>query len=426
MSNSVTRRGVNAGIGAALISPALAGTPAFAKDAAPIKIGFGMALTGPLAPNGQQALLGSQIWAEEINAKGGLLGRKVQLIHYDDQSNPSTIPGIYTKLLDIDKADIVISGYATNMVGPAIPIVMQKNKLFVSLFALDANATFKYPRYFSFIPTGGPDPKATLTEGFFQVAAAQNPKPQTMALAGDDAEFSHNAMEGARTNAKKYGFKIVYDRTYPPNTTDYSPVVRAIQAANADLVVICSYPLSSVGIVQSANELGLKPKMFGGGMVGLQVTVFKSKLKGKLNGIVNYDNWVPSAKLMKPAAAFFKKYQARAPKLGIDPLGYYLGGWGYARMQLLEQAITATKSIDDGKLASYFSKSAFNTIMIDDLRFGKNGEWVKARQLQVQYHGITDAANLETWRGMSYQTVLSPPDEVTGKAIYPYEKALKA
>jgi len=426
MNKHLTRRDVNTAIGAALISPALSTVPASAQGAAPIKIGFGMALSGPLAPNGQQALLGSQIWAEEVNAKGGLLGRQVQLVHYDDQSNPSTIPGIYTKLLDVDKVDLVISGYATNMVAPAIPVVMQKSKLFVSLFALDANAEFKYPKYFSMIPTGGPNPKQVFTEPFFEVAAAQSPKPQTLALAGDDAEFSHNAMEGARANAKKHGFKIVYDQTYPPATTDFSAIVRAIQAANPDLVVICSYPLSSVGITLSANELGLKPKMFGGGMVGLQATVFKEKLKSKLNGIVNYENWVPSAKLMAPAAAFFKKYQARAPGLGIDPLGYYLGGWGYARMQLLEQAIAATKSVDDSKLASYFGQNPFNTIMIDGLRFGKNGEWAKARQLEVQYHGITDAANLDTWRGMSYQTVLAPPDEVTGKIVYPYADALKA
>jgi branched-chain amino acid transport system substrate-binding protein len=425
MSKHITRRNVNAGIGAALVAPALSTVPATAQGAGPIKIGYGMALTGPLAPNGQQAQLGSEIWAEEINAKGGLLGRQVQLVHYDDQSNPATIPGIYTKLLDVDKVDLMLSGYATNMVAPAIPVVMQKSKLFIGLFALDANAEFKYPKYFSFIPTAGSDPKATLTEGFFQVAAAQNPKPQTVALAGDDAEFSHNAMAGARTNAQKYGFKIIYDKNYPPNTTDYSPIVRAIQAANADLVVICSYPLSSVGITLSANELGLKPKMFGGGMVGLQATVFKNKLKGKLNGIVNYENWVPSAKLMAPAADFFKKYQARAPGLGIDPLGYYLGGWGYARLQLLADAINGAKSINDDKLADYMRGHTFDTIMIDGIKFGKNGEWVNARQLQVQYHDITDAANLDTWRGMSYQTVLTPAEDATGKVIYPYANALK-
>src|SRR3984885_5280149 len=184
MSHRITRRGVNAGIGAALLSPALIRTPAFAEGD-PIKIGFSMALTGPLAANGKQALLGAKIWQEEINAKGGLLGRQVQLVNYDDQSNPSTVPGIYTKLLDVDKVDLIVSGYATNMVAPAIPIVMQKNKTFISLFGLDANAEFKYPRYFSFIPTAGPNPKQTITEGFFQVAAAQNPKPQTIAIASE-------------------------------------------------------------------------------------------------------------------------------------------------------------------------------------------------------------------------------------------------
>jgi branched-chain amino acid transport system substrate-binding protein len=423
MSYRITRRGVNAGIGAALISPALARTPAFAQVAGPIKIGFSMALTGPLAANGKQALLGAQIWQEQVNAKGGLLGRQIQLVNYDDQSNPATVPGIYTKLLDVDKVDLIISGYATNMVAPAIPIAMQRGKVFIGLFALDANSEFHYPKYFSMLPSG-PTPKESFTEGFFQVAAAQTPKPQTIAIAAEDADFSHNAADGARTNVKKYGFKTVYDKTYPPNTTDFSPIVRAIQAADPDLVVFCSYPLSSVGLALSASELGLKPKMMGGAMVGLQATVFKNKLKSKLNGIVNYETWVPSPKLMAPAADFFKTYQSRATGLGIDPLGYYLGGWGYAYFQVLQQAIEGTKSINDNKLADYMRSHAFNTIMASDIKFGKNGEWTKSGMLQVQYHGITDAADLDTWRGMSYQTVLTPAEEKTGSVIYPYAKAL--
>jgi len=423
MSQHITRRVVNAGIGAALVSPALAATPAFAQGGGePIKIGFSMALTGPLAANGKQALLGAKIWQDEVNAKGGLLGRQVQLVNYDDQSNPGTVPGIYTKLLDVDKVDLVVSGYATNMVAPAIPVVMQKNKTFIGLFALAANSEFHYPRYFSMLPSG-PTPKESFTEGFFQVAAAQTPKPLTVAIPAEDAEFSRNAAEGAHTNAKKYGFNIVYDRTYPPNTTDFSPIIRAIQAANPDLVVVCSYPLSSVGIVLAANELGLKPKMMGGAMVGLQATVFKSKLKSKLNGIVNYETWVPSPKLVAPAAGFFKSYQDRAQAEGVDPLGYYLGGWGYAYFQVLQQAVEGAKSIDDAKLADYMRSHDFKTIMAD-VKFGKDGEWTKSGMLQVQYHGITDDANLDTWRGMSYQTVLTPEDEKTGSVIYPYEKAL--
>jgi branched-chain amino acid transport system substrate-binding protein len=408
---------------AALVFAASFAGPAQAQAPAgePIKIGFSMSLTGPLAANGKQALLGAKIWEEETNAKGGLLGRPVKLVNYDDQSNPSNVPAIYTKLLDVDKVDLVVSAYATNMVAPAMPVVMQKGKTFISLFALDVNSEFKYDKYFSMLPTGQ-DTKPSFTEGFFQTAMAQNPKPTTVALAAEDAEFSRNACEGARENIKKYGLKTVYDKTFPPGTTDFSPIIRALQSANADLVVVCSYPLSSVGIVLAANELGLKPKMFGGAMVGLQATVFKDKLKSKLNGIVNYETWVPSDKMMAPAAAFFKTYQERAKAEGVDPLGYYLGGWGYAYFQVLGDAITGAKSINDDKLAEYLRAHEFKTIMAD-VKFGKNGEWTKSGMMQVQYHGLTDAANLETWRGMGYQTVLTPPEFKTGDVIYPYEKA---
>jgi branched-chain amino acid transport system substrate-binding protein len=419
----VTRRGVAAGVSAAVVAAGLAVAPAFvsAQSNEPIRIGFSMAVTGPLAPNGKQALLGAKIWEEEINAKGGLLGRKVELVNYDDQSKPDAVPGIYTKLLDVDKVDLVMGPYGTNLNAPAMPIVMQKGKVFIGFFALDINAEFHYPKYFSMLSTG-PKPREAFTEGFFQVAAAQNPKPQTLALASEDAEFARNACEGARNNAKTYGFNVIYDKTFPPGTTDFSPVVRALQATNADLVVFCSYPLSSVGIVQSANELGLNPKMLGGAMVGLQATVFKDRLKSKLNGIVNYETWVPSPKMMAPAAAFFKIYQERAKAAGVDPLGYYLGGWGYADFQLIGQAIEGAKSINDDKLADYLRTHEFKTIM-GDISFGKNGEWTKSQFMQVQYHNITDAADLETWRGMSYQTVVAPDDFKTGNVIYPYDKA---
>src|SRR5258707_6736052 len=200
-----------AGFAAGLLATAAFNAPASAQSGEPIKIGLSMSLTGPLAANGKQALLGAKIWEEEINAKGGLLGRPVKLITYDDQSNPSTVPGIYTKLLEVDKVDLVVSGYATNMVAPAMPVVMQKGKTFVSLFALDVNAEFKYPKYFSMIPTG-PDTKPSFTTGFFEVAAAQNPKPQTVALTAEDAEFSRNACEGARENINKLGLNTVYDK----------------------------------------------------------------------------------------------------------------------------------------------------------------------------------------------------------------------
>jgi len=261
------------------LTPAKAQAPS--KE--PVKIGFSMSLTGPLSPNGKQALLGMKIWEEEINAKGGLLGRPVKLVYYDDQSNPSTVPGIYTKLLDVDKVDLVLGPYATAQAAPAMPVIMQKGKVFIILFGLAVNSEFNYPKYFAMIPSG-PETKPSFTKGFFDVAAQQNPKPQTVALVAADQEFSRNACEGARENAKAAGLRVVYDKTYPPTTTDFSPIVRAIQATNPDIVSVCSYPLDSVGMVKAVNEIGFKPKMIGGAMVGLQATVFKTHLGPLLNG----------------------------------------------------------------------------------------------------------------------------------------------
>ena len=353
-----------AGAAAVLAAGAMFTVAGHAQTKEPIKIGFSMAQTGPLGPNGKQALLGMKIWEEETNAKGGLLGRPVKLVTYDDQSNPSTVPGIYTKLLDVDKVDLVVGGYATNMVAPAMPVIIQKKKTFISLFALDVNAQFKYPKYFSVLPTG-PKTKPSFTEGFYQVAMQQNPKPTTVALTYEDAEFSQNACEGARENAKTFGLKIVYDKSFPFNSPDVSPIVRALQAANPDLVIVCSYPLSSVNMVQAVKEANYKPKMIGGAMVGLQATVFKNKLGPKLNGIVNYETWVPSEKMMAPAAAFFKKYQEQAKAAGVDPLGYYLGGWGYAYINMLGEAVAATKSVNDDKIADWLRKTTHKTIMGD-------------------------------------------------------------
>ncbi|MDT3684851.1 MAG: amino acid ABC transporter substrate-binding protein [Pseudorhodoplanes sp.] len=398
-----------------------AGTAAQAQSGEPIKIGFSMALTGPLAANGKQALLGMKIWEEQINKKGGLLGRPVKLVFYDDQSMPSTVPGIYTKLLDVDKVDLVLGPYATAMAAPAMPVIMQKGKVFIILFGLAVNTEFKYPKFFAMIPSG-PNTKPSFTEGFFDVAAAQKPKPTTVALVAADQEFSRNACEGARVNAKKHGFKIVYDRTYPPSTTDFTPIIRAIQAANPEVVTICSYPLDSVGMVRAVNEVGFKPKMIGGAMVGLQATVFKQQLGPLLNGFINYETWVPSKQMLTPdAQAFLKEYQSRAKAEGVDPLGYYLGTWGYAYIELLGKAIEATKSIDDNKIAEYLRNNTVNTIM-GGMKFGKDGEWAQSGMLQVQYHGIK-SGDLEQFRGMDTQTVLTPDRFKTGNVIYPFEKA---
>jgi branched-chain amino acid transport system substrate-binding protein len=412
---SIDRRRVTRALAATALA-ALAPVPARAAD--PIKIGFSMSLTGGLSGGGKSVILAFELWKEDVNAKGGLLGRPVELIYYDDQSQPAQVPGIYSKLLDVDKVDLVVSSYATNQIAPAMPIVMQRNLLFMALFGTGVNDTFNYDKYFQILPNGR-ETRLAPSFGFLETAMTMEPKPQTIALVAADAEYAQNVIGGARESVKRLGLKVVYDRSYPPSTVDYTPIVRAIQATNPDVVFVASYPPDSVGIVRASNEIGLKPKMFGGGMIGLAFSPIKQQLGPLLNGIVAYDVYQPEPTMDFPGIKdFLKRYQARAPAAGVDPLGYYLPPYSYAEMQILAQAVNAVGSLDQAKLAAYIHATKFTTV-VGDVKFADNGEWEKSRVLFVQYQNIV-GNDIEQFRQPGKVVILYPPEYRSGKFIYPY------
>jgi branched-chain amino acid transport system substrate-binding protein len=386
----------------------------------PIKIGFSMALTGGLAGAGKAALIAMEIWRDDINKKGGLLGRPVEFVYYDDATQPAKVPPIYTKLINVDKVDLVVSGYGTNLTVPAMPIVMRNKLAFPSLFALAANDEFHYDRYFQIMPAG-PEPKLDWSRGFFELALQQKPRPKTVAIVCADAEFALNAAAGARANAKKLGFKVVYDKSYPPSTTDFTPIVRAIQAASPDIVYVGSYPPDSVGMVKAANEVGLKAKLFGGGMVGLQYAGIQKNLGPLLDNIVNYDFWVPEPTLKFPGIEeFLAKYEEAAKGKGVDPFGHYLPPFAYAYLQILGQAVEATKSLDSAKLAKYMHGRTHDTV-VGKVKFGSNGEWAKSRVLMVQFRDVKPN-DLEQFKHAGKRIVLYPKEFKSGDIVYPYKK----
>jgi branched-chain amino acid transport system substrate-binding protein len=410
---------------AALAAAPIAFAPTASSQAAiaaePITIGFAEALTGSLAVVGKSGLLAAQVWAEDVNAEGGLLGRPVKLIYYDHQSNPANVPGIYTKLLDVDHVDLVISPYATNMTAPAMPIAMAHQKVFISVFCLAVNSEFHYPRYFAMLPTG-PDPMHAFSQGYFDLAMSETPKPRTIAIVAADAEFSRNASSGARDNAKAAGLRIVYDGTYPPTTTDYTPIVRAVRATNPDLVYVASYPADTAGMLRAVHEVGLDARLFGGNLVGLQTTALKTQLGSLLNGVVVNENWIPAPALQFPGVMdFLARYQAKAPVEGVDPLGWFLPPYAYARLQVLAQAVTATGSLDDAKLADYLHANSFNTF-VGTIAFGDAGEWTKSRIIWTQFRGIT-GHDLAQFKDPATEVVLLPSEYKSGDLVYPYASA---
>jgi branched-chain amino acid transport system substrate-binding protein len=393
--------------------------PASAAD--PVKVGFSMAMTGAVAQNGKQLLIALQLWRDDVNANGGLLGRPVELVYYDDQSNPSNVPGIYTKLISVDKIDLLLGPYATNMAAAAMPVIVENNKVTITMLAVSVNRHFDYSKYFSMQPLG-PDGVKAFSKGFFDLAAAQIPKPQTVAILSADAEFAKTSADGARENATAGGFKIIYDKSYPPPTTDFAPTVRAMQAANPDVVFVAAYPPDTVGIVRAANEIGLTPKMFGGTMIGLLITPIKTQLGPILDGLVIMESFVQAPTFNFPGVAdVLKRYRAVAAGEKIDQLGYGFVPFGYAAGQVLAQAVEGTKSLDQNKLADYMHSHKFATI-VGDIEYGKDGEWTEARTVFTQFQKVVPN-NFEQFADGKVQPVLWPPQYKTGDLIYPYAAA---
>jgi branched-chain amino acid transport system substrate-binding protein len=387
----------------------------------PIRIGYCLSLSGPLASNGKTARLTHQIWQQDVNRKGGLLGRQIEMVCIDDETNPKLVPDIYKRLLDDEKVDLLIGGYGDNSVAPAMPLVMERNRYLVALMALAVNASFGYANYFVMIPTG-PQPTEALTEGFFSLAAGQTPKPESMAILAADAPFSKGPVAGAKAHADKHGFRLVSEDRYPLSATDLGPFIRSLKPVNPDILFLCSYLNDSVGLLRAIDEVGLAPKMVGGAMIGPQNGAIKAQLGPLLNGLVNYEYWLPVPKMMYPGVGeMIAKYQSLAQSAGADPLGYYVAPQAYAQMQIVEQAVAGTGSLDDAKLAQFTRDSSFKTV-VGDVKFGKGGGWSEARVLQVQYQNI-EGADLSEFKDARTQAVVWPSSLASGALIYPYAQA---
>ena len=309
--------------GAALAATAgIPGGRAFAQ-AGPVKIGMSMPQTGSLGAGGQAALVALRLWVDDVNQRGGLLGRKVEFIVYDDQTNPANVPGIYTKLLDVDRVDLLIAPYGTVPTAPIMPLVKQRGLLLMGNFSFQVNAKVQHDMWFNNSPWND---AASWSDGFMK--NGQKVGAKTIAILAADQEFAQNLANGARELAKKAGVKSVYDQNYPPTTTDFSSLIRSIRAARPDMVFVMSYPNDSVAIVRAVNEIGVgsQVQVFGGGMVGLQFTPIMTSLGSLLNGITNYNSYVPGMKY-PGIDDFLKRYAERAFSNGVitSPVLYSSG-----------------------------------------------------------------------------------------------------
>jgi len=387
----------------------------------PIKIGMSMAQTGGLAGGGKASLLGIEVWRDDVNAKGGLLGRKVELVVYDDKSSASETPAIYSKLLDVDKVDILFAPYATVPTAPLMPLVKQRGMLLMGNFSFQVNSKVGHDMWFNNAPWGPADSWASSFLDLGQKAGGK-----TIALLAADQEFAQNLAKTARDVAKTRNMAVVFDQSYPPNTVEFSSILRALKAAKPDIVYVASYPPDSAGILRAVNEIGIgdNVKIFGGGMVGLQFGAVMESLGSLLNGVVNYNTWLPEPSMYHEGTkAFFETYTKRAVEAKIDPLGYYLAPFGYASGQMIEQAIKAVGSLDQKALAKYLREKEHKTI-VGPIAFAADGERKETGTLQAQFRGVVDK-NIQQFRSSGKQVILFPAKLKSGDLITPFEAARK-
>ena len=380
---------------------------------APIKIGTSMALSGPLASGGRQSQLSLQMWAEDVNARGGLLGRKVEIVAYDDQGNPAQSPGIFSKLVDLDKVDLLIAPYGTVPAAAIMPSAKERRLLVIGHIGYQINSKAKHDMWFNNSPWSDAE---SWVGGYFRLGTQAGVKK--VAFLAADQEFSQNILAGAKTLSKSSGFETVYEQSYPPTTVDFSAMIRAIRAAAPDMVFVASYPADSTAIIRAVNEIGVgsSVKLFGGAMVGLQYASVMQTLGSQLNGVVNYHTYAPERTMAFPGIRdFLDRFSKRASGANVETLGYYVAPFAYASAQILERAVTATKSLKHDVLADYLRKHEVSTI-VGPIRWGPDGEWANPRVVMVQFRDVKDN-DLEQFRQEGKQVIVEPKEFRTGEFV---------
>jgi branched-chain amino acid transport system substrate-binding protein len=300
-----------------------------------------------------------------------------------------------------------------------MPLVKSRGLLLIGNFSFQVNSKVGHDMWFNNAPWGPADSWAASFLGLGQKAGGK-----TVALLAADQEFAQNLALTARDVAKRLNMPIAFDQAYPPNTVEFSSIIRSLKAAKPDIVYVASYPPDSAGILRAVNEIGIgdNVKIFGGGMVGLQFGAVMENLGSLLNGVVNYNSWLPEPSMYYDGTkAFFETYAKRAVEAKVDPLGYYLAPFGYASGQLVEQAIKATGSLDQKAIAKYLRDNEHKTI-VGPIAFSADGERKENATLQAQFRNVVDK-NIEQFRGPGKQVILFPEKFKSGDLISPFEAA---
>ena len=358
----------------------------------PIRIGASLSLTGTYAKLGKNQHEGYQLCEKDLNAKGGLLGRKVQFVVYDDQSLPATAVRLYEKLITEDKVDAIMGPYSSPVTEASVNVTEKYKKVMVAPLAA-TTSIFKKGRKYIFMVIS---PAEVYLEGLVDMAAKRGLK--TLAVVNEDTLFSKAAASGALEQAKKKGMQVVFTEAYPKGNTDFSALLTKIKAANPDVIAAATYFDDAVALTRQMKELNVNPKMYGV-TVGGDLPEFYDTLKQNAEYIYGATQWEHTL----PYAGNQEWFEAYKKEFAHDPS--YHSAAGYAGCLVYAEAAKRANSLDADKVREQLLKLEMRTIFGD---------------YKVDADGFQVAHKMVTFQWQKEKKVTVWPDDLSkGKPLFP-------
>jgi len=359
---------------------------------APIRIGASLSLTGTYAKLGKNQHEGYQLCEKDLNAKGGLLGRKVQFVVYDDQSLPATAVRLYEKLITEDKVDGVMGPYSSPVTEASVNVTEKYKKVMVAPLAA-TTSIFKKGRKYIFMVIS---PAEVYLEGLVDMAVKRGLK--TVAVVNEDTLFSKAAAAGAVEIAKKKGLQVVFAEAYPKGNTDFSALLTKVKAANPDVLAAATYFDDAVALTRQMKELNVNPKMFGV-TVGGDLPEFYDTLKQNAEYIYGATQWEHTL----PYPGNHEYFEAYKKDFGHEPS--YHSTAGYAGCLIYAEAVKRANSLDADKVREQLLKLEMRTPFGD---------------YKVEADGFQVAHKMVTFQWQREKKVTVWPDELAqGKPLFP-------
>jgi branched-chain amino acid transport system substrate-binding protein len=370
---------------------ALAGSTG-AQAQGPIKIGASLSLTGTYAQPGSYQKEGYELCQDHLNAKGGLLGRKVEFVFYDDQSMPATGVRLYEKLITEDKVDAVMGPYSSPITEAVANVSEKYQKVMVSPLAA-TTSIFKKGRKYIFMVIS---PAEAYLDGLVDMAAKRGLK--TIAVINEDTLFTKASAVGVAEIAKKKGMQVVFQEAYPKGNTDFSALLTKLKAANPDVIAASTYFDDAVAITRQMKELNVNAKMYGV-TVGGDLPKFYELLKQNAEYVYGATQW--EGNLPYPGQKeFVDSYQK---KFGHEPV--YHSAAGYAGCVIYGEAVKRAGSLDSDKVRDQLLKLETRTFF-GDYKVDGDGFQVAHKMVMFQWQ---DGKKVTVW----------PDDLANGKPRYP-------